>query len=182
MKKFKLLALTIFIGIWAGCGKPVELSTLQNRQGTYYSVNSQKPYSGKFISYYSNGQIEQEGSLKDGVLDKKFTGYYPNGQIRVESNYIMGAPNGKVVAFYENGEKKCELNYKNGKFEGSNIVYATVFNPKYEVIFKAGKIVKEIKYSPNGEVTSVREQGDTNFNSEAIEKFFRTQIALLKLI
>lgn len=182
MKKIRLIFLVIFIVILTGCGKAVELSTLQNRQGTYYVVNSQKPYSGKFVNYYSNGQIEQEGSLKAGVLNDKFLSYYPNGQKRAESSYIAGAPNGKVTAFYENGEKKCELNYKNGKFDGSNIVHATFFNPKYEVIFKNGKIVKETKYSQNGEVISVKEEGDSNFNSEAIENFFRTQITFLKLI
>ncbi|MGL4253377.1 MAG: toxin-antitoxin system YwqK family antitoxin [Fusobacteriaceae bacterium] len=182
MKKIKFIVITIFILIFTGCGKPVELSTLQNRQGTYYSINSQKPYSGKFVNYYQNGQIEQEGSLKNGLLDKDYISYYQNGQRRVQSAYKAGVPHGKLVAFYENGEKKCELSYQNGKFEGSNIVYATFFNPKYEVIFKNGRIIKELKYSSNGEVFSVREEGENQFDSEAIEKFFRAQVAFLKLI
>ncbi|MGL4403946.1 MAG: toxin-antitoxin system YwqK family antitoxin [Fusobacteriaceae bacterium] len=182
MKKIKLIVATIMILMITGCGKPVELSTLQNRQGTYYSINSQKPYSGKFINYYQNGQIEQEGSLKNGLLDKNYFSYYPNGQMRVQSGYKAGVPDGKLIAFYENGEKKCELSYLDGKLEGSNIVYATFFNPKYEVIFKDGRIIKELKYSSNGEVFSVKEEGDSQFNSEAIENFFRTQIAFLKLI
>lgn len=182
MKNIKLIFATILILMITGCGKPVELSTLQNRQGTYYAVNSQKPYSGKFVNYYQNGQIEQEGSLKNGLLDRNYTSYYPNGQMRVQSSYKIGVPHGKLTAFYENGEKKCELNYKDGNFDGNNIVYATFFNPKYEVIFKDGRIIKELRYSPNGEVVSVREVGDGRFDAEAIENFFRTQVTFLKLI
>ncbi|MGL4981152.1 MAG: toxin-antitoxin system YwqK family antitoxin [Fusobacteriaceae bacterium] len=182
MKKIKLLVVTMFILMVTGCGKPVELSTLQNRQGTYYAVNSQKPYSGKFTSSYQNGQIEQEGSLKNGMLNSNYKSYYSNGQMRVQSSYKEGIPNGKLTAFYENGEKKCELNYREGNFDGNNIVYATFFNPKYEVIFKDGRIVKEIKYSRNGEVSSIKEEGNGNFDPGAIENFFRTQVTFLKLI
>lgn len=173
------LVTTLFL---TGCGKPVNINELQNRNGVFYNVNAQTPFSGKFYQNFKNGQLQEEGAFKKGLLQGKFVQYYPNGQVRVQTNYIDGKLDGQFVSFYENGERKADLNYKNGDFNGVNVVYPTMFNPKYEVIFQNGKVVKEVKYNRSGAVISTMDSSNPNFDSQAVESFFRTQVAVLNLL
>lgn len=164
------------------CGKPVDLMDLQNRNGVFYSVNSQTPFSGKFYLNFKNGKVQEEGALKNGLLQGKFAAYYPNGQVKVQTAYNDGKINGQFIAFYENGERKSDLNYKNGDFDGVNVVYPTMFNPKYEVVFQNGRVVKEVKYNRSGAVISSSDISNPNFDAQAVESFFRTQVAVLNLL
>ena len=61
------------------------------RDGLFYEVNSETPFTGAAVSKYENGQKHSEGTLKDGK------------------------PEGLVTAWYENGQKWVETTYKDGK-------------------------------------------------------------------
>ena len=54
-------------------------------------------FSEKSISYYANGQIEEEKKYKDGKKNGKWIWYYENGQIKFENNYKDGILNGKMI-------------------------------------------------------------------------------------
>lgn len=171
----------IFTLFLIGCGKPIELSNLQNREGVYYEVNNQKPFSGKFFSNYSNGKIEEEGSLKKGVLNGKFISYYRNGQIRIEGRYNSGLINGNYKTFYENGENKTSLNFKNGMFHGVNIVYKTLFTTRVDVEFKNGVVIKKTEYSIQGNPSKILDSSTPNFNSEQIGEVFKALINIVNI-
>lgn len=180
MKKISLkLLFVIFTLFFVGCGKPVELSNLQNREGIYYAVNSAKPFSGGFFSNYSNGKTEKEGSFKKGILNGKYVSYYRNGQIRIEGNYSSGLIHGSYKTFYENGENKSSLNYKEGMFNGVNIVYKTLFTPRVDVEFKNGVAIKKTEYSFEGNPTKILDSTTPNFNSLKIEELFKAQVNIV---
>lgn len=174
-----ILAATL---LFTACGKPVNISELQNRNGVFFAVNAQKPFSGKFFQNFKNGQMQEEGAFKNGLLQGKFVQYYPNGQVKVQTNYNDGKLNGAFISFYENGEKKMDLNYKNGQFEGVNTVYPTMFNPKYEITFKNGQVVREVKYDRSGAAISTQDSSNPNFDPQGIDSFFKTQVSVLNLL
>ena len=55
-----------------------------------YAPDSDKPYSGEVVSYYSNGQKEFEGTYKDGKEDGLETWWYENGQKEFEGTFKDG--------------------------------------------------------------------------------------------
>ncbi|MGL4534047.1 MAG: toxin-antitoxin system YwqK family antitoxin [Fusobacteriaceae bacterium] len=182
MKKIFLKSLSIIFTLFLmSCGKPVELSNLQNRDGVYYEANAKKPFSGDFFLNYSNGKTEKNGSFKNGVVNGKYISYYKNGQIRIDANYSSGILDGKYLTFYENGENKTSLNYKNGMFNGVNIVYKTLFTPRTDVEFENGVALKKTEYSSQGNPTKISDNSTPNFNSDKTEEMFKAQINIVNI-
>jgi len=67
-----------------------------NKDGIFRDIKSDKPYSGKAV------------------------GLWPNGNKRIERNYKDGKADGLVVEWHENGQKLFEGNFKDGEeVEGS---------------------------------------------------------------
>lgn len=74
-------------------GKSINFNQLQDRNGAFYEVNQQIPYTGEVINYYENGKIETKANFKDGKKEGELIGYYENGQIKGKRNY----KNGKLI-------------------------------------------------------------------------------------
>ena len=65
----KKIFLTTLIFSVVSCSVPeVPIDNLVERNGIVYQVNSDKPYSGKAIEYYANGQAEYIETYKKGRL------------------------------------------------------------------------------------------------------------------
>ena len=88
MKKLYFLAPLLLLII--SCSKPIDEESLVQRNGVYYKVNSETPYSGKFFSSHDNGQRKSEGNYKDGKIDGMFTTWHKNGQKKYERNWSNG--------------------------------------------------------------------------------------------
>ena len=88
MKKILLLLLFILIG----CSKePINMDEmLIERDQVYYTKDTNQPYSGPVFSLHENGQLQAEGTLKDGKEDGPFKSYYENGQLENEGTFKDG--------------------------------------------------------------------------------------------
>jgi len=146
MKKLLILLFSILISFnsYGLFEKTVCVETdAQIRNDLYYLPNETKPFSGKNLCEYENGQIKHEGNYKDGKQDGKWTWWnmkgqkdevrnykdgdlvdktifkysYLTGQI-TEQSYKDGKKDGKWTKWYKNGEKKYEKNYKDGNKDG----------------------------------------------------------------
>jgi len=74
MKKLLILLFSLLIsfnsyGGWFDKTVCVETSDVQDRDGIIYLSNETKPFSGKNLCKYDNGQKEKEGNYKDGKLN-----------------------------------------------------------------------------------------------------------------
>ena len=59
-------------------------TTLVEKDGVFYTKDTNKPYSGKVFSLYEvGGQKKSEGTLKDGEYDGKWTYWHENGEKRL---------------------------------------------------------------------------------------------------
>jgi len=105
-------------------GKVIDIKRIQDRNGVFYEVDSEEPFTGKAVQYYKNGQKVTEAQLKEGMYHGISTNWYENGQKMTEMNYENGKKNGLTTLWYENGQKK--------------------------MIFKDGKKVSETKWDKNG--------------------------------
>ena len=76
----------------------------QDRNGIIYLPNETKPFTGKNLCEYENGQVETKGEIKDGKYDGKWTSWYENGQIESEAKYKDGKIDGKLIYWDESGQ------------------------------------------------------------------------------
>ena len=89
----KLLLLIFSIILLSSCydkEREIDISKKQERNGIVYIINESKPYSGKILRKYDNGQILLLMSYKNGKLDGKYVHFYRNGQIYIDSEYKDG--------------------------------------------------------------------------------------------
>jgi antitoxin component YwqK of YwqJK toxin-antitoxin module len=63
---------------------------LENKDGVRYETGTNKPFSGKAIDFYKNGEKKLEYYFKDGLQDGASSFWYPNGQMAVQIKYIEG--------------------------------------------------------------------------------------------
>ena len=104
LKQIIVLLAIIFVSY--GCGRSQEeiaSSQLQNRNGIYYRMGSETPYTGRVVVKYSNGHKWEESTYKDGMLNGPYTKWRENGQKSSEWTYKDGKVEGTVTEWDNNG-------------------------------------------------------------------------------
>ena len=73
---------------------------------------------GPWKSWYKNGEIYEEGTLRCGKWHGSFLSRYRNGQKEEEITYVDGKLDGPHLRWYRNGQKKQECTYVKGELSG----------------------------------------------------------------
>jgi antitoxin component YwqK of YwqJK toxin-antitoxin module len=113
MKKNLYLLITILM-LFACSSEKMNFNKLQDRNGLYYLVNEDKPYTGDIVSYF-NGKPEFEGQIENGLRVGLWVYYYPSGQKKMEGSYKEGLKDGNWTTWLENGQQEKVEVYKYGK-------------------------------------------------------------------
>ena len=177
MKRLLLIVLPLLLIF--GCSKePINYEeTLNERDGVFYTKDTNKPYSGpvfslnerglnkresiledgKMISYkefewYENGQKQYEGIYKDGKEDGLWTEWYKNGQKKSEKTYKDGLEDGLETWWYENGQKSSEWTYKDGEKDGLETWWYENGQKRLEVTYKNVNIISGKEWNEDGSV------------------------------
>ena len=108
------LLITTALMLVVGCSEPINMVDLVARDGVVYTKDTNKPYSGPVFSLYENGQMSEEGTLKNGKADGKATEWNKNGQKSLEATFKDGELDGRETHWYVNGQKSYEGTYKDG--------------------------------------------------------------------
>jgi antitoxin component YwqK of YwqJK toxin-antitoxin module len=74
-------------------------------------------YSGKYIDYYNNGKIQNEGVLLYGKLNGQLIVYFKNGNKKSVTDYQDGTIHGTWTFFYKNGMLKETREYREGRMK-----------------------------------------------------------------
>ena len=150
MKRLLLIVLPLLLIV--GCSKPVEDSTLINKDGLMYLPDSDSPYSGEVFTNYDTGEKEYQGTYENGLLieysylNKDGTVKEPvNGETLIDRGGLLYEVNGqkpytgKVFDLYKsNGNKKVEGYYRKGIKNGKWTYYTEIGNGKYKVKYTDG--------------------------------------------
>jgi len=125
--------------------------------------------------HYSNGQLIEKISYKEGLKDGKFTGYYPSGKVEYVKRYEEDKPMGKWKFIREDGTtKKIEV-YETGKKNDEWITYEKNGDVYYQfwdmdslvseyadLHYPNGQLIEKISYKngqKNGKFTGYYESG-----------------------
>jgi len=122
--------------------KTVDVSKLVARRGSFYEINSDKPFTGTVVEYWPGGRKKfegqyrdgephglvtqwyaiggkmEEGECRDGSKHGKWTEWYATGGKMSETEFRDGEKDGKCTLWYENGQKKAEGEYQDGEKSG----------------------------------------------------------------
>ena len=93
----------------------VDMKTLDlNPEGLFCLTGSDVPYTGKVFSLWANGNVEVEGSYKDGKPDGLTTFWYETGEKKNQVVYKDNKREGIQIQWHKNGKKKMEQNFDAG--------------------------------------------------------------------
>ena len=112
------MAIVLFALSLNSCTKEIDPAYLEERNGLSYELGESKPFTGKAVDHYENGQKKSEENYRGGKRDRLSVEWYEHGQKWKEANYKDGELDGLWVNWNKNGQKKSEKNYKAGKLDG----------------------------------------------------------------
>ena len=126
----KKILLILSISVLCSCGTK-ELSPdplierngdqLVEREGIFYEISSQTPFTGTVVEFHDNGQLKEQGFFKDGKLYGPWEFYYKNGQLKQKGSFVDGKPDEQYESYesyYESGQLSFKGSYKHGKQDG----------------------------------------------------------------
>ena len=140
-----LLALISTTVIFCGCSKKekvervLSLDKIQVRNGVFYEVNQEAPFTGLSQDFYPSGQKKAEVSYKDGKLHGAQATWHENGQKSLEANFKDAKKHGVEAAWYDNGQKLLTANFKDAKKHGAQAAWYESGQKWLEADFKHGK-------------------------------------------
>ena len=118
MKRLLLIVLPLLLIFGCSSPKPINYEeTLNERDGIYYTKDTNEPYSGQVFSLYDDGKKKGEGTLKDGkMINYTDIEWYKNGQKSLEETYKDGELI-SVIFWNKDGKIREPINYE------TNLVY-----------------------------------------------------------
>lgn len=87
----------------------------------YEVVNGKK--NGEFVTFYTNGNIEKTGWIKQNANVGEWKYYYPDGTLESRGHFVKDTPHGLWERFYRNGKLKQSGLYKYGLEDGEWLFY-----------------------------------------------------------
>ncbi|MBL0740110.1 toxin-antitoxin system YwqK family antitoxin [Chryseolinea lacunae] len=108
--------------------------------------------SSTYVKYFSNGKVEFEVPVKDGVWDGLGIGYYPSGKKRGVVTYVNGKKEGVSFEYWEGGGVLEEGFYVDGHKVGEWNMYSSTKHILSEKIFynDLGRVVDFHRYDRSG--------------------------------
>jgi antitoxin component YwqK of YwqJK toxin-antitoxin module len=146
--KFVLLLLTGIL-FFAACSN-VEIVKTRNSKGKvteeYQRLKKGKVRHGYYKTWFENGNLNQEASYENGVLNGKCIFHYESGKLMSIEHHKNGLFSGKYEKYYESGQLFLQGNYKNNEMSGS-----------WKTWYPDGILKEEISFSRNEENGPFRE-------------------------
>lgn len=112
---------------------------------------------GVVIRYYSNGQVKERFTNKDGLFNGEYLSFYETGQLKSQRHFSNDKENGLSKYWSKKGKLTNEETYKDDIKEGSAVEHHDYFNVfgqysngketgDWKYIDTAGKLIKTEHY------------------------------------
>ena len=124
--------------------------------GVVYNID-EKPISGLYKTYYSNGNVKMEVYSQNGKPNGMGKFYNEKGSLLFEGSFSNGVRVGTLYHYYPNGKVHNEMHYTDGVLDGTQQTFDKKGELRAEVIYKNGKAVQGYAVV-NGEVAEFSEE------------------------
>jgi hypothetical protein len=96
-------------------------------------------FTGKWTTYFVNGQKAAEIEYKDGEYNGTYTSFYANGKKAYEQHYVNGVGQGADRGWHDNGQPSYTGQYLNDRQDGLWVWWNPDGTKQKEVTYKMGK-------------------------------------------
>jgi antitoxin component YwqK of YwqJK toxin-antitoxin module len=131
MRIFSIVACLVF---FAACSDQVVESSLVERLGVTYQINSQIPFTGVVPNYHNNGQLKYTKPYIDGKLQGLVQTYFPikddtpegaieKGPLKSQVNFVAGEKDGFSKYYFKNGQLESYKHFRGGLQDGVQLIY-----------------------------------------------------------
>ena len=107
--------------------------------GVFHLPNQVRPFTGRNLCEFENGQKRLEGRYEDGKREGVWTWWHENGRKMMEGSYQDNKRVGIWFVAYENGLKQSEGPFRDDKRDGKWIYWDTDGQVKFERIWDDGE-------------------------------------------
>ncbi len=128
----------------------INFSQLEKRNGTYYLVKGETPYTGKCYQYFKSGQKGLKGQIVNGKRNGQWDYWYSDGQQKLSVQYKNGKKSGDWLFWYPSGQMKSKTHFVDGKLEGINYWWYENGQMKKEALFENGVFKKKREWDEKG--------------------------------
>ena len=141
----KSLACGLALLLLGACGES-DRSEIYNENntsvinGVVYNIN-EKPISGLYKTYYSNGNTKMKIAAKNGKPHGIGKFYRKNGSLQYQAEFKDGVLDGIMYQFYISGTIHNEMHYEGGVCNGAQKTFDADGNQTAEVMYENGKPV-----------------------------------------
>lgn len=123
------------------------------------SQNSQVKKDGSWVkeSYFDNGNLKSEITIKNKRKNGPAKKYYTTGELHTKVNYVNNIKDGEAIWYYKNGQPYRITQYKNNKITGVR-----------KLFYEDGTLMAEIPYENNKPQIGLKEY---NKNGEPLTNY-----------
>ena len=118
---------------------------LVERQGIWFEVNSQEPFTGVAEDFFRNGQLRAKVEMKAGLYDGLVETYFESGQLEQRANFKAGLYDGLFEEFFESGQLAQKINMKANLRDGLSEEYYEDGGVKEKANYKAGVLTETLE-------------------------------------
>jgi antitoxin component YwqK of YwqJK toxin-antitoxin module len=158
MRIFLIVACLLFL---ANCADRVVESSLVERLGVTYEINTHTPFTGVVSDYHNNGQLKYTKPYIDGKLQGLVQTYFPvkddtpegaieRGPLKSQVNFVAGEKDGFSQYYFKNGQLESNEHFTGGLQNGVQLIY-----------LKSG-ILRSRKYFTDGKADGLQETYHNN--------------------
>ena len=95
-----LTSVTFFLALNLGLLENfISLNDLFRENRVYYFKKNSEPASGPVKTFWSNGYVENTGTLLNGIKEDGWKYFHDNGKLRAKGSYIEGKKDGNWLTF-----------------------------------------------------------------------------------
>jgi antitoxin component YwqK of YwqJK toxin-antitoxin module len=147
MRTFSIVACLLFL---TACPAQLVESSLVERLGVTYEINSQIPFTGVVPNYHDNGQLKYTKPYIDGKLQGLVQTYFEikddtpkgsieRGSLKSQVDFVAGRKDGFAQYYRENGQLESKKHFTGGLQDGVQLIYRKSGALESKKHFKDGK-------------------------------------------
>jgi len=158
--------------LFLGCSEERVINVVQERDGLFYAVNEEQPFTGKLVVYSDSSKKnkQEEAFFHDGIrigikttwasdgerklreieykngLKSRYTRWLGNGKNngRKDEAYYENGELERMIGWYPNGQKRTEALYQDGEPHGLSTGWHENGRREYEANFNKGELVEKL--------------------------------------
>jgi antitoxin component YwqK of YwqJK toxin-antitoxin module len=135
----------LFVLLFLGCSeRKVDESQLNYRDGKWYAVNEDEPFTGEISDIYGR----YIGHIKNGKEDGEWTYFYNfnyrmHEKIKTKLFYEKGSKHGEYIYYEESGQITTKGHFKYNKMDGEWVYWREDGSKYLTEIYKNGILISE---------------------------------------